>query len=75
MGTQSLYIPRQMFSPIYRGVSCEAKLLFSMLFNEATSAESIRETAALISRFDDDELNQLHEMKNYYMNVEEYIYV
>jgi len=71
MGTQSLYIPRQMFSPAYRGVSCEAKLLFSMLFNEASSAESIRETAALISRFDDNELNQLHEKKNFIMNAED----
>ncbi len=64
MGTQSYYIPKQMFSPEYKGISAEAKILFAMVFTNASSVKSIRETANLISSLDDSVLTEFQIQKN-----------
>lgn len=64
------YLPKEIVTAEYKDVSNEAKLLFSMIFTNATNASAIKEAAQLINKIGSNRLNEMHKTFLQYKNSE-----
>lgn len=61
------YLPKQMMKEEYQNFSAESKLLFAMIFTNASSYKAIQEVASLIQAIETKKLSEMHKQ---YLSIE-----
>lgn len=54
------YLPKQLMEETYQNFSAESKLLFAMVFTNASGCKALQEVAALITAIDSRNLTEMY---------------